>query len=56
MIQNENLIKLIKKDIQNNLDFYKNLVQDNLLNSKDLVEKATDVREKLNFGQKINKN
>ena len=56
MIQNENLIKLIKKDTQNNLDFYKNLVQDNLLNSKDLVEKATDVREKLNFGQKINKN
>ena len=56
MIQNENLIKLIKKDTQNNLNFYKNLVQDPYLNSKDLVEKATEVREKLNFGQKTNKN
>ena len=56
MIQNENLIKLIKKDTQNSLNFYKNLVQDSFLNSKDLVEKASDVRERLNSGQKINKN
>ena len=56
MIQNENLIKLIKKDTRNSLNFYKNLVQESLLNSKDLVEKATDVREKLNSGQKVNKN
>ena len=56
MTQNENLIKLIKKDTRKSLDFYKNLVQESLLNSKDLVEKATDVREKLNCGQKVNKN
>ena len=56
MTQNENLIKLIKKDTRASLDFYKNLVQDSILNSKDLVEKATDVREKLNCGQKVNKN
>ena len=56
MIQNENLIKLIKKDTKDNLNFYKNLVHDSYLNSKDLVEKATEVREKINFGQKTNKN
>ena len=56
MIQNENLINLIKKDTQNSLDFYRNLVQESLLNSRDLVEKATEVRDKLNFGQKTNKN
>ena len=56
MIQNENLIKLIKKDAQNSLDFYRNIVQDSFINNKDLVEKSTEVREKLNFGQKINKN
>ena len=42
--------------IQHSLNFYKNLVQESLLNSKDLVEKATDVKEKLNCGQKVNKN
>ena len=56
MTQNENLIKKKKKDTRKSLDFYKNLVQESLLNSKDLVEKATDVREKLNCGQKVNKN
>ena len=56
MIPNENLIKLIKKETQNSLDFYRNIVQESLLNSKDLVEKATEIREKLNFGQKTNKN
>ena len=56
MIQNDNLIKLIKKDTRNSLNFYRNLVQDSYLNSKDLVEKATDIRERLSSEQKINKN
>ena len=52
MIQNENLIKLIKNETQSNLNFYKNLVKESKIESKELIETASKIRKVLDNKQK----
>ena len=56
MIQNENLIKLIKNETQSNLNFYKNLVKESKIESKELIETASKIRKVLDNKQKKSKN
>lgn len=56
MIQSENLIKLIKNDTQSNLNFYKNLVQESQLDSKEIVETASRIRKAFDLENTKSKN
>ena len=49
MLQSENLIKLIKNETQSSLKFYKNLVQESQLDSKEIIETASKLRKAIDI-------
>ena len=49
MLQSENLIKLIKNETQSNLKFYKKLVQESQVDSKEIMDTASKLKKAIDI-------